>query len=79
MKRLSKALIWLGKFFFTLYFRINPDKAKSIPGIPYQRDPDAPCDGYEPFIKHSNNIFSGCETDGHYLCQKCCHRKIEME
>jgi hypothetical protein len=73
-----KILIWLGTFFFRLYYRIKPKEAKSIVGIPYQRDPDNVCEAYEPFLlNRAKQYFQDCETDGHYLCKKCCHRKIE--
>jgi hypothetical protein len=72
-----KILIRLGDFFYRLYFRLNPNNAKNIIGVPYQRDPDAVCEAYEPFLQPRKQYFNDCETDGHYLCGKCCHRKIE--
>lgn len=54
-------------------------KSKKNPvGIPYQRDPENPCEWYEPG-KHNQYHFDNCETDGHYLCQKCNHRMLEEE
>lgn len=41
-------------------------------GIPHQRDPDAPCEFYEP-TRRTPNLWQDCETDGHYLCNKCFH------
>jgi len=41
-------------------------------GLPYERDPDAKCEFYEPF-KKKKWYFRDCETDGHYLCGKCIH------
>lgn len=71
-----KVLIWLGNFFFKLYYKLKPKEAKNVVGIPYQRDPDAVCETYEPFLQHKKYYFVDCETDGHYLCSKCCHRKL---
>lgn len=72
-----KVLIWLGNFFFRMYYRLKPKAAKNIIGIPYQRDPDAVCEAYEPFLNRRSPTFQDCETDGHYLCKKCVHRKKE--
>ena len=33
-------------------------------GEPGERDPDAPCEGYQPGIPGHGD----CESDGHYLC-----------
>ena len=67
---MSKIYKMLFLFFWRLY-------AKRVPiprgtGIPYQRDPDAPCEFYEP-LKRPYWYFRDCETDGHYLCRKCIH------
>lgn len=79
MKYLLKMLIWLGRLFYTLYYRLKPEAAQLIPGIPYNRDPNAPCEAYEPFLQPRKEYFTDCETDGHYLCKKCCHRKVENQ
>lgn len=42
-------------------------------GIPLERDPDAPCEFYEPVKRFGQYRFNDCETDGHYLCDKCIH------
>ena len=44
-------------------------------GVPTVRSMDSPCPGYAP-RKPSLDDFRDCESDGHYLCQECCHRKI---
>ena len=43
-------------------------------GIPNMRDPDHPCPAYEPRARHAMLDWGKCETDGHYLCDQCCHR-----
>lgn len=45
-------------------------------GLPLQRDPEYPCEYYEP-TKRGSYDFQYCETDGHYLCEKCGHKKQE--
>lgn len=65
-----KILRRLSIFFWRLYMKKVP-----VPhphGIPYERDPGAPCEFYEPF-KAQKWYFTDCETDGHYLCAKCVH------
>jgi hypothetical protein len=39
-------------------------------GVPGNRDPEHPCDGYEP-RKREPGDFAECNGDGHYLCRKC--------
>ncbi len=43
-------------------------------GVPGNRDPESPCEAYSPRARKAGD-WGACETDGHYLCQKCCHRK----
>jgi len=76
---IMKILLYLGNFFYRLYFLAKPKAAKNIIGIPYQRDPESPCEAYEPFLQHRKEYFTDCESDGHYLCRKCCHLKKETE
>ena len=40
-------------------------------GIPGDRDPEAPCDSYDP--RRFTAIFEECIGDGHYLCKQCIH------
>lgn len=50
----------------------------SLVGKPGLRDPEFPCQGYDP----EGTRFFGyreCETDGHYLCQDCANRRIPDE
>jgi hypothetical protein len=41
-------------------------------GAPGLRDPDFPCEGYEP---GESRAAADCETDGHYLCAGCANRR----
>lgn len=45
-------------------------------GVPHIRDFGAPCFYFEPGPPDLN-VFSdcGCDTDGHYLCMECQHRR----
>lgn len=44
---------------------------KHLPlGVPYNRDPEFPCDGYEP-RKPELGDWRDCRGDGHYLCEQC--------
>lgn len=45
-------------------------------GVPTVRSMDAPCPGYSPRKPHLYD-WQDCETDGHYLCGECCHRKVK--
>lgn len=65
----KRMALWLWRLALRL---LKPTKEKPV-GIPYQRDPDSPCDFYEP-SKRGQWTFGDCETDGHYLCGNCCHR-----
>lgn len=41
-------------------------------GDPGLRDPDYPCTMYDP---SSSEPEGECQTDGHYMCKECRHRK----
>lgn len=69
-KFLFRILKWVTFFFWRQYMKRVP--VPHPPGIPYERDPDAKCEFYEPF-KRRKWYFDDCETDGHYLCAKCIH------
>ena len=56
------------------YRRAAEPISKAPTGLPFMRDPDAPCHCYEPRRKHVRD-FGDCESDGHYLCKECCHLK----
>lgn len=49
---------------------VEPYKGLEAPGV---RDPEAPC---EEFAPGEPDTGSKCDTDGHYLCMKCRHRKV---
>jgi hypothetical protein len=64
--------LWLMRFAYhraTILNRV-PD------GIPTVRSMQAPCPGYSP-RRAIPTDWTDCETDGHYLCQECCHRRPE--
>lgn len=42
-------------------------------GVPGNRDPKAPCSAYAPRPLRLGE-WADCDTDGHYLCDECCHR-----
>ena len=49
-----------------------PGEKKPV-GIPGNRDPDHPCAAFEPLWKN-RETWDDCQTDGHYLCDECCHK-----
>lgn len=57
-------------FAFRRWWRGYAEKPVGVPG---NRDPDAPCSGYEP-VEWKFPAWRDCQTDGHYLCGECCHR-----
>ncbi|WP_438423108.1 hypothetical protein [Aquimarina macrocephali] len=61
--------LWLGR----LCFRKLSKPKKVLPdGIPGRRSETALCTGYNP-RKRKPGDYIECETDGHYLCDECCH------
>ena len=45
-------------------------------GAPNIRDPEFPCEDFEPIGTAYGDKYKGeCETDGHYMCDKCIWRK----
>jgi hypothetical protein len=68
---------WLAVLRFA-FRRIN-DPIRYMPvGIPAIRDPDNRCGGYDPLPRssvpdHPMLGWGDCQTDGHYLCEDCCH------
>jgi hypothetical protein len=46
-------------------------------GIPGNRDPESPCDGYAPRRREIGNW--ACSGDGHYLCHGCAHHVGDVE
>lgn len=61
---------WLCLYFYNLW--VLSAGVKKPVGIPGNRDPEAPCEVYMP-IKKQGILSGDCETDGHYLCDKCIH------
>lgn len=58
------------------YRRIaGPNVTKPI-GVPFNRDPEIPCAGFEP-RKYKPGDWRDCQTDGHYLCKDCAHCEIK--
>jgi hypothetical protein len=56
----------------------KPGHKKPV-GIPGNRDPDCPCTGFEPTPRHKGPAWDDCQTDGHYLCDECCHKAPRYE
>ena len=68
----QKLFKWLTLLFYQQW--VKSSITKKPVGIPGNRDPDAECEIYMPIKKGSLKFLSGdCETDGHYLCDKCIH------
>lgn len=65
---------WLMLFAYRRWASAMPRKPV---GIPYNRDPDCPCDCYEPRPKKLGDFgdWGKCNSDGHYLCSGCAHFK----
>jgi hypothetical protein len=55
----------------------SAEKNKPV-GIPHNRDPENPCEGYAPREKRLGD-WDDCETDGHYLCKNCAHRSADLK
>ncbi len=77
-----RILRWLYK---QILKSIVPSNRKPV-GLPLQRDPDAPCEFYEPIyplFKKKKELgqwrFGDCQGDGHYLCKGCKHIEDKSE
>jgi hypothetical protein len=68
--------LWLCQF---SYKRIKISQPKLPMGIPGMRDPDNRCSGYAPRKRLAGDASNDCESDGHYLCNKCAFKIIENE
>lgn len=66
------AKLWMGiaRFCYRRAYLVNKQEPDGIPG---RRSKEAPCTGYEPRKRHPQDWFD-CDTDGHYLCDECCHK-----
>lgn len=65
---------WLMLF---AYRRWAPAMTQKPTGIPYNRDPECPCDAYEPRPRKTGQFgdWGRCNGDGHYLCTGCAHHR----
>lgn len=61
---------WLARFAWRRAINRLPEAAKPV-GLPYNRDPENPCEFYEPRPRRVNT-WADCQSDGHYLCATCC-------
>lgn len=70
---MQKFWLWLMRFAYRRAVIVTavPD------GVPTVRSMESPCPGYSP-RKATLQDWQVCETDGHYLCKECCHRKPEV-
>lgn len=59
-----------------LWLALNGYPTVGAPGV---RDPDAPCDAFEPvgapFARAPGT--GDCSTDGHYMCDECVRMSAE--
>ena len=76
---ISREAFWrkLFRFAFNRWKATFPPDKKAPVGAPYVRDPDYPCDCYEPGICKAGAWI--CQGDGHYLCSDCRHFEPETE
>ena len=65
---------WLARLAYRRYSVRSKASGTKPVGIPGNRDPNNPCSAFEPRNKAAGD-WGDCETDGHYLCADCCHRK----
>jgi hypothetical protein len=68
--------VWLCRL---AYRRATTGPSRKEPvGLPRRRDPENRCEAYEPRACEPGD-WRDCDTDGHYLCEECCHRAPESE
>jgi hypothetical protein len=60
---------------FWLAYRHLIEKGIAATGVPGVRDIEFRCDAFDPRPARFDPNPT-CETDGHYLCDKCCHKAI---
>jgi len=67
--------VWEGiaRFAYRRYAKASSVKPVGIPG---NRDPEHECIRYSPRKKLFGD-WDDCESDGHYLCRKCCHLQVK--
>lgn len=73
MKRVWKAV---ALFAYRRWSKGSPDATMPV-GVPGNRDPEHPCTAYAPRPFELPD-WNDCETDGHYLCRDCVHRKRDL-
>lgn len=69
---------WLMLFAYKQYSKHCTATSVLPVGVPNNRDPLSPCTGFAPRPVKLGDYLD-CQTDGHYLCQLCCHRKATVE
>lgn len=70
---------WLALFAWRRWVKRLPVQKIWPVGVPGHRDPDNPCEFYEPRRQRLDE-WGDCDGDGHYLCDDCCrHKDAEME
>jgi hypothetical protein len=77
---MSRLKHWFWTKVLWLAYRNLIEKGICPVGVPGVRDIEFRCDAFDPRpVRFDPN--PTCETDGHYLCEKCCHkaRKPEYE
>ena len=73
MLRKLRNRFWLSIARFAFYRVTTVTRYEDLPdGIPFLRDPTNPCPIYEPRPIQPGD-WPDCQTDGHYLCEECCH------
>lgn len=63
---------------FLAYRKLESYLKPNFLGVPGVRDKRSECDMYQPRPVKSHEL-PGCNGDGHYLCEKCCHLNQEEE
>ena len=71
---MKQITLFLATFFYRWFMRMNDQKP--FVGQPALRDPDNPCEAFQPGKPIG---FAECETDGHYLCWTCKHSAKRKE
>lgn len=75
----EKIMMFIIRYLFKR-LKTHHEKNNKIPvGLPYMRDPDHPCEFYEPVKQKIEGFSAECYSDGHYLCKECKHYKPEHE
>jgi hypothetical protein len=62
---------WVARAAYRVWASYQEPGRKPV-GVPFHRDPQAPCHCYEPRSPKPGD-WRDCLSDGHYLCVECCH------